>query len=241
MAGERLDKLISNRFLVPRKTAKADIKAGLVTVNGLTVRDPELKAEESSDIRYRDRQIKGGGNIYIMMNKPSGVLTASTDRARATVIDLLPEELKRRGLFPVGRLDRDTTGLLIITDDGVWAHGIVAPRRHVDKKYLVTLDGVVGEEVAEGFLKGVTLADGTLCRPARLEYTERKNEAVVTLREGKYHQIKRMFGVFGLGVVALTRLSVGRLELDASLAEGESREMTEAEKQLASYTAEEEL
>lgn len=236
MADERLDKLVSNRFCIPRKTAKSDIKAGLVKVNGEVVKIPESKVEDSSAISYGDREVKGSKYVYIMMNKPAGVLTASTDRSRTTVVDLVPTAVKRKGLFPVGRLDRDTTGLLIITDDGSWAHGIVSPKHHVEKRYIVTLDGEITENMKEDFRRGVTLADGTVCRPALLDGTERPGVVTVTLREGKYHQIKRMFGVYGLGVNALHRDSIGDLSLDGSLAPGESREMTLREVRLAAET-----
>ncbi len=230
---ERLDKAVANRFSVSRKTVKEEIKKGFVKVNGEVVTDPEFRVFEKSEISYKSDIKTHTDFVYIMMNKPSGILTATTDKSRKTVVDLVPPEIKRKGLFPVGRLDKDTTGLLIITNDGEWAHKIVSPRHHVKKEYIVTLDGGITDSAIEGFKNGVILADGEVCKSAILEKTENGNVAKVTLREGKYHQIKRMFGVFGLGVNALKREAIGNLTLDKSLKSGESREMTKEEVLLA--------
>ena len=220
---ERLDKLVASVFDISRREAKESIRAGLVTVDGAEVRDPEQKVEAAARLALGGTAADGGQKIYIMMNKPSGILCASRDASRETVVDLVPQGLKRKDLFPVGRLDKDTTGLLLITNDGDWAHRIVSPAHHVAKTYTVTLDGAVTDEAVKGFSEGVRLADGELCKPALLEPTESAHIARVTLREGKYHQIKRMFGVYGLGVDALHRESVGNLLLDGSLGSGECR------------------
>ena len=220
---ERLDKLVASVFDISRREAKESIRAGLVTVDGAEVRDPEQKIEAAARLALGGTAADGGQKIYIMMNKPSGILCASRDASRETVVDLVPQGLKRKDLFPVGRLDKDTTGLLLITNDGDWAHRIVSPAHHVAKTYTVTLDGAVTDEAVKGFSEGVRLADGELCKPALLEPTESAHIARVTLREGKYHQIKRMFGVYGLGVDALHRESVGNLLLDGSLDSGECR------------------
>ena len=164
--------------------------------------------------------------MYILMNKPAGVLSASNDKNRETVVDLVPPELYRNGLFPVGRLDRDTTGMLIITDDGDFAHRIISPKSGISKNYLVELDGEVNEEMVKKFREGVTLVSGELCRPALLQPLE-GNTARLTLFEGKYHEVKRMFGTVGLGVNALHRESIGELYLPEGLAEGECVEMPE--------------
>ncbi|MBR5452101.1 MAG: 16S rRNA pseudouridine(516) synthase [Clostridia bacterium] len=226
---ERLDKIVSNNFGVTRKIARNDIKQGKVSVDGRVVTDFSAKIAENIPVNYNGQECGNTKFTYIMMNKPKGVLTATRDDSRETVLDLVPEDIKRKGLFPVGRLDKDTTGLLIITNDGDFAHRIVSPRHHVAKVYTVTLDGTVTDDAVKGFLEGVTLADGELCAPAILEKTDKENVARVTLREGKYHQIKRMFGVFSLGVNDLTRNSIGDLVLDPTLREGECRVMTQEE------------
>lgn len=229
MSFERLDKIISNNFGVTRKTARNDIKQGKVSVEGKIITDFSAKIAENTPVNYNGQDCGNTKFTYIMMNKPKGVLTATRDDSRETVVDLVPDDIKRKGLFPVGRLDKDTTGLLIITNDGDFAHRIVSPRHHVAKVYTVTLDGTVTDEAIKGFCEGVTLADGELCAPAILERTEKENIAKVTLREGKYHQIKRMFGVFSLGVNDLERNSIGNLLLDPNLKEGECRVMTDEE------------
>lgn len=230
---ERLDKAVANRFSVSRKEVKEKIRRGEVTVDGVVVTNPEHRVFENSEISFGGLTKEKTEFVYIMMNKPAGILTATTDKTRKTVVDLVPTEISRKGIFPVGRLDKDTTGLLIITNNGEWAHRIVSPKHHVQKEYIVTLDGAVTDEAIEGFKKGVTLADGEVCKPAVLERLDDKNTARVILREGKYHQIKRMFGVFGLGVNALTRASIGGLKLDENLGLGECREMTKKEVLLA--------
>ena len=159
-----------------------------------------------------------------MINKPKGVLSASNDKTRQTVVDLVPDDLKRNGLFPVGRLDRDTTGLLIITDDGAFAHDIISPKKFIPKSYIATLDGTVTKDMVEIFRKGVILADGTKCKPAILEPIE-ENRARLILFEGKYHEVKRMFGTVNLGVNELHRESIGELHLPEDLGSGECVEM----------------
>ena len=166
-------------------------------------------------------------NLYLVLNKPKGHVSATEDREHPTVLELVPQEYRGRDLFPAGRLDRDTTGLMIITDDGVLAHNILAPKKHVPKRYHVELDIPVTEEMRLGFSEGVMLNDG-VCKAADLIKTGEKT-AEVTLREGRYHQIKRMFGCFGAEVVELKRLGMGRLTLPEDLAEGECREMSEEE------------
>ena len=166
-------------------------------------------------------------NLYLVLNKPKGYVSATEDREHPTVLELVPQEYRGRDLFPAGRLDRDTTGLMIITDDGVLAHNILAPKKHVPKRYHVELDIPVTEEMRLGFSEGVMLNDG-VCKAADLIKTGEKT-AEVTLREGRYHQIKRMFGCFGAEVVELKRFGMGRLTLPEDLAEGECREMSEEE------------
>ncbi len=166
-------------------------------------------------------------NLYLVLNKPKGYVSATEDREHPTVLELVPQEYRGRDLFPAGRLDRDTTGLMIITDDGVLAHNILAPKKHVPKRYHVELDIPVTEEMRLGFSEGVMLNDG-VCKAADLIKTGEKT-AEVTLREGRYHQIKRMFGCFGAEVLELKRFGMGKLSLPEDLAEGECREMSEEE------------
>lgn len=227
MKKQRLDRFLSTQTILSRSEARTAVRRGRVAVNGEVSRDfgmqilPETDkiALDGQDIKYREY-------MYILMNKPSGVLSASNDKNRKTVVDLVPEQLYRDGLFPVGRLDRDTTGMLIITDDGDFAHRIISPKSGISKTYIAGLDGTVTKEMAEKFREGVTLEDGTLCRPAILEPLD-DNFARITLYEGKYHEVKRMFGTVGLGVNSLHRESIGELMLPEDLAIGECVEMPE--------------
>ncbi len=223
---QRLDKIISSQFNISRTTAKGDIRKGLVTVSGDTVRDPAVSVcPENTKITYRGQAVSFKKHIYIAMNKPKGVLSASNDKKRKTVVDLVPDNLYRQGLFPVGRLDRDTTGLLLITDDGQFAHRVISPKSDIKKVYEALLDAPIPQSAVDEFLNGVILADGTKCLPAVLEILEPKR-ARVEIREGKYHQIKRMFGTVDLGVNELKRISIGGFALPKNLNEGECREMT---------------
>ncbi len=222
MALARLDKIIANQFNVSRKDARIGIKQGKVTVNGITVKDFSLIVDTASEIAFMGQAMHYKEYIYILMNKPKGVLSASNDKNRKTVVDLVPNEWRRQGLFPVGRLDKDTTGLLIITDDGDFAHKAIAPNKNIYKTYEVTLDGTITESMIEAFANGVTLADGTLCKKAILTPIC-ENKAEIKISEGKYHQIKRMFGTVGLGVNELKRTALGELKLPQEIKTGECR------------------
>lgn len=201
--------------------AKTQIHRGKVAVDGNVCRNPsEIIDAEGQAVTYKGETVEYNEHIYILMNKPKGVLSATEDKSKKTVVDLIPDNMKRNGLFPVGRLDRDTTGLLIITDDGDFAHKCISPNKNVTKKYKVTLDGNIDKSLTEEFKKGVILADGTALKGAELEIIE-NNVAFVTVTEGKYHQIKRMFGVFDLGVNELERVQIGKLKLPNSLNYGE--------------------
>ena len=227
---ERLDKIISSQFNISRSEAKTCIRRGQVLVGGTVAKDyGMLVMPETELIIFNGERLNYKKNIYIIMNKPRGIVSASTDKRRKTVVDILPEELKRTGLFPAGRLDRDTTGLLIITDDGDFAHRIISPKKKIKKTYIVWLDEDITPDICRKFSEGVTLSDGTLCAPAKLTHID-KNIAEITITEGKYHQIKRMFGTVGIGVNELHRKSVGGLTLPENLSEGSSRELTEMEK-----------
>ncbi len=227
---KRLDKIISSQFNISRSITKAIIHRGKVKIDGQVVRDPSLQVDvDKACIEYKGQVLSYKEHIYIIMNKPKGVLSASEDKKRETVVDLVPPELSRQGLFPVGRLDRDTTGLLLITDDGDFAHRVISPKKNIFKTYKVLLDGDVTEDMLARFAEGVVLADDTKCRPAVLRRLC-ENTAEIKISEGKYHQIKRMFGVVGLGVNELERTALGGLILPKNLGVGECRELTEDEK-----------
>ena len=235
MGLKRLDKLIALNCNVSRKDARKLIKDAAVTVNSAVV----LRAEELVDPDVDDISVKGYNftikeHIYIMLNKPKGVISATTDPAKKTVIDIIPDELKRRSLFPAGRLDRDTTGLLIITDDGAFAHRIMSPAHHVFKTYEAILSFPIDENDIRNLEEGITLGDGTECLPAKVEaFTENELPAArIKIREGKYHQVKRMFHALGNNVEQLRRIQIGSLKLDTSLSEGECRELTAEELEL---------
>ena len=241
----RLDKYLSDMGIGTRSEIKKCIKAGLVTVNGHTAQDPGLHVSSDSNIAYRGEPVGYEEYVYYMLHKPAGIISASEDVCEATVVDLITEP-KRKDLFPVGRLDRDTEGLLIITNDGEMAHRLLSPRHHVDKKYFARVTGIVTDEDVEAFASGLLLADGLECLPAELkvistsepdgkgrdEFTGTEvsdtevSDTEVTIREGKFHQIKRMFLATGHEVVYLKRLSMGPLALDPDLEPGEYRRLT---------------
>lgn len=225
---ERLDKRLSAAGF-SRKEAGAYIKAGRVTVDGEPVTAPERKIAESAAVAVDGAPLREGFR-YVMLHKPAGVVTATQDAREKTVLDLLPEELRRRGLFPVGRLDKDVTGLVLLTDDGALGHRLTSPRHHVDKVYEVTVDGAfTGEDVA-ALAAGLKLGDGLQCLPAELRRTDRADTGLLTIREGKFHQVKRMMACLGKPVTALKRLSMGSLTLDERLRPGEWRELTGEER-----------
>lgn len=225
---ERIDKIIASQGQYSRKEVKALIAKRRIAVDGRIVSSSSEKADPMTMLLTVDgKPLEFKRNLYLVLNKPKGYVSATEDREHPTVLELVPQEYRGRDLFPAGRLDRDTTGLMIITDDGVLAHNILAPKKHVPKRYHVELDIPVTEEMRLGFSEGVMLNDG-VCKAANLIKTGEKT-AEVTLREGRYHQIKRMFGCFGAEVVELKRLGMGRLTLPEDLAEGECREMSEEE------------
>lgn len=228
---ERLDKFLSTQKGITRSEARRFVNIGKVTVNGAVIRKPDHKINpETTEVTLNGENLCYKEHIYIMLNKPKGVLSAATDKSRKTVVDLVPSHLSRRELFPVGRLDKDTTGLLIITDDGDFAHRVISPKSGLDKHYIAQLDGNLTDNIVKSFKEGIVLADGTRCLPAELHYNKlNPNVAYVTVQEGKYHQIKRMFGTVGLGVNELHRESIGGVSLDPSLPAGECRELTKEE------------
>ncbi len=232
MKKERLDKLIASQGLLSRNDVKNMVKRGEVSVNGIIVKDSSLKVSYDDDIKIKGQALSQTEYIYIMLNKPKGVVSASEDKRDKTVVDILPDELKRKNLFPAGRLDKDTTGFSLITDDGEFAHRILSPARHVDKTYIATVsDKIDFEKAKKAFADGVVLADGTVLLSAKLELIDDSENQIfrVIIEEGKYHQIKRMFASLGTSVTELKRIAIGGLELDASLEEGEARIITENE------------
>lgn len=225
----RLDKFLSNNTPFSRSEIKTALRRSNVTVNGTKVRAGDEKINpESDEVLINGKAVRNFKKVYLVINKPSGIISASADKTRKTVVDLVPNDYKHLDLFPVGRLDRDTTGLLIITNDGEFAHKVISPNNCVEKCYRVLLDGEIPKSAIKSFEEGIILADGTKCRPAKLEIIN-KAVAQVTITEGKYHQVKRMFGVIGLGVVKLHRLSIGQLALPGNLKEGECVELTSNE------------
>lgn len=227
---ERLDKRLVATGRWSRKEAKDLIKSGRVMVGDAVCRVPEQKVGEQDVILVDGTSIGESGPVYLMLHKPAGVVSATEDAREKTVLSLLPEEYGRMGLFPAGRLDKDTEGLLLLTNDGPLAHDLLSPRHHVDKVYYVEVAGILDEEDCRIFREGVTLADGYTCMPAELELTGQPNGAYITLHEGKYHQIKRMLASRGKPVTYLKRLKFGPLELDPDLEKGCWRALTEEEK-----------
>lgn len=229
MSVQRLDKIISSQTNLSRKDVKSAIRKKLALVNGNAVKDSGYLVNlEKDSIVFDGQAIKYKEFIYILMNKPKGILSASRDKKQKTVIDLVPPDLQRNNLFPVGRLDQDTTGLLIITNDGEFAHKVISPKKNIYKTYIAQLDGIVIDETVEVFARGVVLADGTVCRKA---YLKPLNDYCVEIKicEGRFHQIKRMFGTVGLGVNRLERTAIGGLKLPENIAEGDCRELSKNE------------
>jgi len=225
---ERLDKMIGSQTNYSRKEIKELVKNKKVLVNGNLVSKSDLKVDSYNDkILINGEEIIFKKYVYLMLNKPKGYISATEDNNDKTVLDLVPLEYLHRNLFPAGRLDKDTTGLMIITDDGEFAHNILSPKKHISKTYNVTIDIPITNEMVIGFEKGINLNDGE-CKSATLEIIGKYN-GVVTLVEGRYHQIKRMFGCFGAKVVELERIKMGNFSLPKDLRIGECREFTNHE------------
>ena len=225
----RLDKLITDTGICSRSQARDLIRRGRVSSDGAAVTDPAAKFDpEKITLSVDGKPLMGQEHIYVMLHKPSGLLTATRDPRKPTVLDDMPDEWKRRGIFPVGRLDKDTTGLLLLTDDGTFSHRVISPKSHVSKLYEAMVDGIPTPADIEAFREGIVLKDGTRCLPAELE--DRGHGVVrVEVFEGKYHQVKRMLGSRQLPVKALRRLRIGGLWLDEDLAPGQFRLLTREE------------
>ena len=233
---ERLDKLLAGTGKWSRREVKALVRQGLVRVDGRLAASAEDKLDPAAAIiTVAGETVALHRFTYVLLHKPAGVLTATEDRKQPTVLDLLPPELRRIGLAPVGRLDKDTEGLLLLTNDGELAHRLLSPKYHVDKRYLARVDGELSAADAEAFARGMTLGDGLECLPAGLELLP-GHACIVTLREGKFHQVKRMLAARGAPVLYLKRLSMGPLTLDDSLAAGAYR-LLRAEEISALYRA----
>ena len=233
MGKERLDKVVVSHGKHTRSQVKALCRAGQVLVNGETVKDSSVKVDPDNDqICVAGQALAQSSYIYLMMNKPAGIVSASRDPKEKTVIDLVPASLYRRGLFPAGRLDKDTVGFVLITNDGQFAHRMLSPRHHVPKTYEALVTGHPDEKTIEAFEKGMDLGQGEVCMPAQLRILEPGDPAKVevVLREGMYHQIKRMFQRCGCQVVFLKRTKIGELPLDPELKPGDCREILHKEK-----------
>ena len=227
---ERLDKALSGTGRWSRREVKELVRRGRVLLDGVPAASPEQKIDpETADIRVDGETVSYRRFTYVLLHKPAGVLSAVEDSRQRTVLDLLPQELKRQGLSPVGRLDKDTEGLLLLTNDGALAHRLLSPKSHVDKVYYARVEGALEPADAAAFAAGMTLGDGLECLPAGLEILS-PGECLVTLREGKFHQVKRMLAARGKPVTYLKRLSMGPLRLDPELAPGAFRMLTAEEK-----------
>ena len=223
----RLDRMLGLMNVCSRRECPRFLAGGHVTINGVTVLNAGLSVDENSRICVDGQVLDNRINRYLMMNKPSGILTAAEDSRCKTVLDLLPPVYRSLGCMPVGRLDKDTTGLLLFTTDGQLAHRLISPKCGIGKTYLAQVDGVLDEKDAQAFKEGIQLKD-FCCLPAKLEIIK-PDLGKVTVVEGKYHQVKRMFGARGKPVMRLKRISFGPFELECELNEGEFRELTKDE------------
>ena len=226
----RIDKYLANMNVGSRKEVHQLIKQGIVAVNGTVVKTPKQQVKESDQVTVNGDAVAYQKYHYFLLNKPKGVLSATEDRSQPTVISILAPQDRYQGIVPVGRLDKDTTGLLLLTNDGQLNHELLAPGKHVDKVYRAEIAGVANDATVKTFASGMTLGDGTKLQPAELKILSQDEEhdrstTEIKIREGKYHQIKRMFGAVGMKVVELERISMGKLTLPANLKRGEYLEL----------------
>ena len=232
MEKQRLDKIIASTGKFSRREVKSLVRQGLVLVDGRLAASPEEKVDpESAELMVQGEVLTYRRYTWVILNKPAGYLSATEDGRGKTVLDLLPEELRRQNLFPVGRLDKDTEGLLLLTNEGGLAHDLLSPRHHVDKVYYPRISGRLTEEDCQAFAAGMVLDDGLVCQSAGLEILSagEESEAYVTLREGKFHQVKRMLAQRGKPVEYLERVQMGNLTLDSQLPRGSYRFLTDKE------------
>ena len=231
----RLDKFLSQMNIGTRSEVKNAIRKGRVTVNGEVCKNADTKFDENKDIVcFDNKEVTYEEFVYYMLNKPAGVLSATTDRKEKTVVDLIDSD--RKDLFPVGRLDKDTEGLLLITDDGKLAHELLSPKKHVWKIYMAHIEGKLPQNAIELFEEGIRIDEEFTAMPARLQIvyeadglSERKTEVLISIQEGKFHQVKRMVKAIGCEVVYLKRLQMGNLKLDKNLKPGEYKKLSKAE------------
>lgn len=224
---KRLDAVLSACSVGSRSEVKALIRKGKVSVNGTVVRDVSFAVTDSDEVRVNGIVTDTSEFVYLMLNKPCGFVS-TTDADEENVLSFVPSELFRKGMFPVGRLDKDTSGLIFLTNDGAFSHMLTSPSRHVEKEYIATLERPLDEICFEFFAEGMTLKDGFTTRPAKLERLGEKKARVV-ISEGKYHQVRRMFACCGNRVETLKRVRIGGVELDPTLEEGEVRKLTDEE------------
>ena len=231
---ERLDKIIASQGKFSRSEVKKLVKQGRITVDKAVVKSADVKVDPTKALIAVDgEKLFYQKFVYIMLNKPKGVISATTDNTQKTVIDLVPKELYRDGLFPAGRLDGDTTGFVLITDDGDFAHRILSPKNHIMKTYHATLKRELTDDEYEKFKEGIVLGDGTVCMQSKVQMLESEPPVCeIQICEGKYHQVKRMFASTGNKVLELKRVKMGGLLLDENLPEGECRLLTESEVEL---------
>lgn len=233
----RIDKFLANQDIGSRSQVKQYIKKGMISVNGIVCKSPEQKIDENADqISYNGKVIGYQKHHYYMLNKPSGCVSATNDNLHITVLDLLKASVPVKNLFPVGRLDIDTEGLLLITDDGELSHNLLSPSKHVAKTYFARIDGLATEEHIKAFKEGLDIGDDKPTKPGTLvikntDLKTQTSEILLTITEGRYHQVKRSFEALGMKVTYLKRLSMGSLTLDEALTPGEFRELTETELQ----------
>ncbi|WP_214802817.1 pseudouridine synthase [Exiguobacterium sp. s194] len=229
----RIDKLLANMGYGSRKDVKILLKQGVVRVDDQPVKDAKRQVNlETERVTVQGEVVEYKPFVYLMMNKPAGVISATEDKVESTVVDLIDPSYAHYELFPVGRLDKDTTGLLLLTNDGAFNHALMSPRKHVDKVYVAEVDGEMTTDDVRHFAEGVELEDGYTTKPARLELISksgRRSTVRLTLSEGKYHQVKRMIAAVGKHVEQLERVQIGELELDPTLEPGAYRELSEEE------------
>ncbi len=234
---ERLDKIIANSGTMSRKEVHRLIKSGAVSVNGIITKDRGFCIDpETAQIKINGQPVSLEKYVYIMLNKPEGVVSATKDPTEKTVVDLVPAEFKKKNLFPAGRLDRNTTGFVLITDNGDFAHKILSPKNHIEKTYEARLAEKIDALSLQKVAEGITLGDGTECLPAKVRVIEDGENPLIEIKicEGKYHQIKRMFAAVGNAVIELKRVRMGNLPIDETLAPGECKILSEDEVNLIS-------
>ena len=226
----RLDKFLSECAVATRSESKRAVRAGDVTVNGTCAKSADMAVDpELDEVFFKGGRVAYRKYVYILLNKPDGYVSATDDARERTVLDLLTPELRKRGVFPCGRLDKNTLGLMLLTDNGELAHRILTPKNHVEKKYRFKSKFPISTADAERFEAGVTLDDGYITKPAKIELEGEGDEGIITLHEGKYHQIKRMLDSLGNKITYLERISFANLTLDGGLARGEWRYLESAE------------